>query len=428
MLLKKLVNKERVVSSPSQSKNENEILSLLNTLEKALETEKRYKAILESMMEGFQVIDFEWRYVFVNNTLVKQGRYPREKLIGKTMMEIYPGIEQTEMFSKLKISMEKRIPQQFENEFTFPDGTVEWFELSMQPTTEGVSILSMDITKRKKAEHELVKLNQNLERQVKQRTAQLEEKNRDIVDSINYAKNIQQAFLPDKTELPQLLPESFIFHSPKDTLSGDFYWFKKRENEIILAVADCTGHGVPGALVSIIGSQKLSDAVAEGMDTSKILNQLNRDIKTCLRQSEGNGSSRDGMDIAICAIDTEKRTVKYAGANIPFLLMRNGQNEVEKLNGTRRGIGGVTEDETFFETHTLQLQPGDTFYLSSDGYADQDGGERGKKLMRKKFRKLLLDIQNKSMPEQETHLRDFAEKWRGDKEQLDDILVVGVRL
>jgi ligand-binding sensor domain-containing protein/serine phosphatase RsbU (regulator of sigma subunit) len=255
----------------------------------------------------------------------------------------------------------------------------------------------------------------------------VEERNKNITHSINYALRIQQAFLPSKEEICSSLPESFILFKPKDIVSGDFYFFYKKEQTVFIAAVDCTGHGVPGAFMSIIGAERLADAVSQSNDTSEILSRLNRGVKKSLHQSDMDESTRDGMDIAICTVDTENRIVKYAGANRPLWIIRKGQKTLEEIKATRRAIGGLTEDDQQFDTHKIQLQQGDTFYLCTDGYADQFSNT-GKKLTTTKMKDILIEIQDKSMPEQEAYLEDFAAKWTFEGEQTDDILIIGVRL
>jgi serine phosphatase RsbU (regulator of sigma subunit) len=255
----------------------------------------------------------------------------------------------------------------------------------------------------------------------------IEEKNKDITDSINYAKRIQQAKLPNKQEILNSFPQSFVLFKPKDIVSGDFYYFTANDQGIFIASADCTGHGVPGAFMSMIGSEKLDDAVAHSSDTSEILKHLNKGIKTSLKQSDSDESTRDGMDIAICSVDIENRIVKYAGANRPFWLIRKGQAAVEEIKATKKAIGGLTEDNQHFDSHEIKLQEGDTFYLSTDGYADTFGKD-GKKMMTKQFKEVLLSIQHKTMKEQEKYLDEFVENWKAGTEQVDDILVIGIRL
>ena len=264
----------------------------------------------------------------------------------------------------------------------------------------------------------------------------VEEKHKEITDSINYALRIQQAFLPDKKEIYLSLPQSFILFKPKDIVSGDYYFFhnapspsgRAGEGPIFIAVVDCTGHGVPGAFMSMVGSERLTDAVQQSNNTSEILSLLNKGVKTSLKQSSKGESTRDGMDIAICSVDTKNRIVKYAGANRPMWIIGNGQTEVEEIKGTKVAIGGLTNDDQHFDTHEIKLQQGDTFYICTDGYADQFSGHDGKKLMTRKLKEILVSIQNKTMQEQEQYLDNFVEGWKGRNEQVDDILVIGIRV
>jgi ligand-binding sensor domain-containing protein/serine phosphatase RsbU (regulator of sigma subunit) len=270
---------------------------------------------------------------------------------------------------------------------------------------------------------------------VEEKNKIVEEKNKSITDSINYALRIQKAFLPKKEQFYSHLPKSFILFKPKDIVSGDFYFFHKtfslKENAgeglLFIAAVDCTGHGVPGAFLSMVGSERLTDAVQQSDNASEILSLLNKGVKNSLHQTGEDESTRDGMDIAICSLDVENRIVKYAGANRPLWLIRKGKDVVEEIKSTKVSVGGLTEDDQHFESHELKLQEGDTFYIFSDGYADIFSGASGKKLTTKKFRQLLLDIQNKTMQEQEHYLERFIEDWKAGTEQIDDILVIGIR-
>ncbi|MFL5752614.1 MAG: PP2C family protein-serine/threonine phosphatase [Bacteroidia bacterium] len=256
----------------------------------------------------------------------------------------------------------------------------------------------------------------------------IEERNIAITDSINYAKRIQQARLPKRGNIKSTFPESLILFKPKDIVSGDFYYFNANHNGNFIASADCTGHGVPGAFMSLIGAEKLDDAVSQNADTSEILKQLNKGIKNSLQQSDHNESTRDGMDIALCSVDKINRIVKYAGANRPLWIIRKGQTIIEEIKATKKAIGGLTEDNQHFDTHEIRLQQGDTFYISSDGYADTFGGKSGKKLTTKKLKGILLSIQDKSMEDQELYLDNFIKNWKAEIEQVDDILIIGIRL
>lgn len=254
------------------------------------------------------------------------------------------------------------------------------------------------------------------------------ERNKDMTDSIHYAKRIQSAKLPKIEDILASIEQSFVLFLPKDIVSGDFYFYHRKEDSIFLAVADCTGHGVPGAFMSMLCSVKLDEAVKFTSDLSEILIYLNRNIKTALQQTEHLDSSRDGMDIAICKIEKKKSLIHFAGANRPLWILRKNSGYVEELKGTKKAIGGLTDDSQVFEQHKMLFSDGDTFYLSTDGFSDLFGGDYGKKLMSKNFKDLLLRIQKLSMMEQKLYLEDFVNKWKGNIEQVDDILVMGIRL
>lgn len=257
----------------------------------------------------------------------------------------------------------------------------------------------------------------------------LELAHKDIQDSINYAKIIQNAMLPDSAQLSNSFRESFILFKPKDILSGDFYWFKKEGETFFAAVADCTGHGIPGALMSMIGIEKLNNTILKTKKTCEILEQLNESIATALCQSTLHEHSQDGMDIALCSINIENKVLKFSGANRPLWIIRKGETELKEIKGTKKAIGGISSNlNSKFETNEIKLQKGDTIYMFSDGYADQFGGDRKKKLTTKKLKQLLESIQHQTMEQQKKHLNDFIENWKKEEEQVDDILLIGIRL
>lgn len=256
----------------------------------------------------------------------------------------------------------------------------------------------------------------------------IEEKNKDITDSITYAKRIQQAKLPILESIKAALPDSFILFKPKDIVSGDFYYFKESKYAIFIAVCDCTGHGVPGAFMSLICMEKLEEAIDTSDEPAEILRLLNNSIKETLHQNEEHNATRDGMDMALCKLDKKKRNLTYAGANRPIWLVRDGQIEVDEIKATKKAIGGFTDDDQLYETHTLHLDKGDMFYIFSDGYADTFNGSTGKKLTTRKFREIILTLSTKPLNDQENYLDKFIEDWKLGTEQIDDICVMGVRV
>ena len=251
----------------------------------------------------------------------------------------------------------------------------------------------------------------------------LEEKNQEILDSISYAKRIQNAILPPQKLVKEYLNNSFIIYKPKDIVSGDFYWMEPTKKEVLFAVADCTGHGVPGAMVSVVCNNGLNRSVREhGLsDPGKILDKTREIIIQEFEKSEE--EVKDGMDIALCSIKENK--LKYSGAHNPLWIVRDGQIIETKAN--KQPIGKFDNPQPY-NTHTIDLQKGDAIYLFSDGYADQFGGEKGKKFKAKAFKELLISIQEKSMEEQKSIIDETFENWKGNLEQLDDVCVIGLRV
>lgn len=270
--------------------------------------------------------------------------------------------------------------------------------------------------------------NKVLEAKVEERTRELAEKNRDITSSIQYAQRIQEAILPPQKQIFSHFHDAFILYKPKDIVSGDFYWFGEKNGKKIIATVDCTGHGVPGAFMSMIGHNLLNQIIVEKgvTEPAAILNELHRGVQSALKQGSNVVDTSDGMDVAICSIDLNKKELQFAGAFRPLFIIN--WVDFEKIDGNKFPIGGSQLDhERSFTNHTRFLKKGDTIYMFSDGYADQFGGDNGKKFMVKRFNQLLLSIQEKPLKEQGKILEETLEGWRGNYEQVDDVLVVGIR-
>ena len=275
-----------------------------------------------------------------------------------------------------------------------------------------------------------------LEEKVQERTeelavknAELAQINKETIDSISYAKKIQDAVLLPETAIKHVLPQSFILNKPKDIVSGDFYWLEKKENTILFAVADCTGHGVPGAFMSIIGSNALNQVVVEKISSQpgKMLNNLNKILSETLKQHINHTKLKDGMDIALCSLNLQTLELQYAGAHNPLLVVRAKEFIEIKANNTTIGTYEPDNIETY-QNHIVQLQKGDTIYIFSDGYVDQYGGPESKKFGLEQFRNMLSNINTIPLDEQKQILAASIDKWRGDTEQVDDILIMGVRV
>jgi serine phosphatase RsbU (regulator of sigma subunit) len=253
----------------------------------------------------------------------------------------------------------------------------------------------------------------------------VEEKNREILQSIAYARRLQEAVLPPPRVVKEFFADSFLLYLPKDIVSGDFYWMESCEGVSYFAVGDCTGHGVPGAMLSVIGLNGLNRALSELHITEPkdILEHLTSVLKTSFERSEA--TVRDGMDISVCALDTRTNRIVYAGANSPLWVARNGTIEVYKPD--RRPVG-FHDAEKPFTQQEIQLLPGDTIYLLTDGYADQIGGPKAQKMKTKLFRERLTELSILPLPEQRQILFDEFIQWQGKAEQTDDVCVMGVRI
>ena len=252
----------------------------------------------------------------------------------------------------------------------------------------------------------------------------VEEKNSDILESITYAKRIQEAILPANSIINNYLKEYFILYKPKDIVSGDFYWFHTiDDNNILFSVIDCTGHGVPGAFMSIVGNNSLNKAVQEQnlIIPSQILTSLNKTVIDIVKQGDRN--VEDGMDLALCNLNLSSLVLQYAGAYNPLYIIR--EKELIEIKADRYSIGNM---DSVFKNHEIQLQSGDSIYIFSDGYSDQFGGEEDKKYSAKRLKELFIRISFEPMEKQETILLDEFNNWKSNQDQLDDICIMGIKI
>ena len=322
----------------------------------------------------------------------------------------------------------------YEVEISSKNGSKMWIQTTWSPVTDengdllNLVAIDTDITDIKEAEHKIKLQNKN------------------ITDSINYAKRIQTAVLPSENTIKKALPEHFILFKPRDIVSGDFYWIREVGKYVMIAVADCTGHGVPGAFMSMLGISFLNEIVRKQalIQANEILDELREQVKITLDQTGKDGETKDGMDIAFCIIDMEKKVLHYAGANNPLYIVRNSnlpkfdgsgrlkikENDnyiLTQIKGNSQPIG-VYFKEKPFTNNEIQLIEGDKLYLFSDGFIDQIGGPQNRKFMSQNFKNLLLNIHHKTMNEQLNILNKTIEEWALGYEQIDDILVMGIKV
>lgn len=306
-----------------------------------------------------------------------------------------------------KVSTEMDFPSELGNRVMQINAIPEFNE---QKHIESVLVVSHDITDRK-----LIELD-------------VQHKNKKINDSINYAKRIQNAILPDGAVLNESLPDSFILYKPRDVVSGDFPWFVRLGDEIFIAAVDCTGHGVPGALLSLIGYFLLNDIVKSRRitDPGKILDLLDEGVTQTLRQDQDNSTTKDGMDIALCCVNTKNNTVQYAGAHRPLYVVKEGV--MQEIKGNKFPIGGGTaKNQTSFTSTKIKLKAGDSIYFSSDGYPDQFGGSDVRKFGSKRVRELIEQVHHLPASEAAVVFETEWENWRGEQKQTDDVLMIGIK-
>jgi PAS domain S-box-containing protein len=302
------------------------------------------------------------------------------------------------------------------------DGRLIWIQTTMTPIFSGTGELTKyiaidaDITKIKIAEEEISRQKQK------------------ITDSIVYAKKIQEAVLPPKEYFNQLLPDHFIMFRPKDIVSGDFYWASNKGDKIMVAAADCTGHGVPGGFMSMLGMTFLNEITGKlnenELIAGNILTQLRESVKTSLRQTGKEGEAKDGMDISLCIFDKKTLQLQFAGANSPLIIVRNNGDEVELINvkPDEMPIGIYFNEKEQFTNQKIQLKHGDLCYIFSDGFSDQFGGKGGRKFMASRFKKMIAIHSDKPLNQQKEIFDKAFDTWRGDHRQIDDVLVIGIKI
>ncbi len=359
-----------------------------------------FPEILKTNYEKGGVIE---RYSTENGEWIS-GFYPIKNAKGETISIVQSDINLTEL--------DQEIWDEYFNKTMISLGVILF-----------IAILLLPYMKKILKEDEKIKL--ALYHQKKE----IEIKNKDLTDSINYAKKIQLAILPDKEYIDKSLPNSFIFYRPKDIVSGDFYWCRNVGNTTLIACADCTGHGIPGALMSMIGNSVLNEIINNKKDTNldpgNILDQLEKGVNEALSTKDYETQSKDGMDISLCCIENDKMVVHYAGALRPLIIINN--DELKEIKGNRFPIGGGdTYKKGNFRSHTVNIKEGDKFYMYSDGFPDQFGGAKSKKYMNKNFKNFLIKNHNLSTKEQYDLLNKELISWKGNLEQIDDILIIGI--
>lgn len=383
------------------------------------ETVKGYECLFEAydlMGKKAEAIAAVKTYIKLKDSLINiKNQEALAEL--QTKFEVTEKEKQIESLNKENIIQEKEAKQQ---------RLVRNFVLGIAGVLMLLAIVIFKGYRAKKKANEILHEQKN---QLDRQNQIIEEKNRLIGESIDYARYIQEAVLPSIT-IESLISDSFLIYKPKDIVSGDFYWLEKKDDVVFIAAADCTGHGIPGAFMSLIGTMLLNEIFNEKKihEPGRMLSELNRLLKISLKQQDTSFTNRNGMDIIMCAVDLKNHAIQFAGANRPLYVLANASSEVQSYPSEKVAIGGLTPDDYVFRSTTVQLKKDDSFYLFSDGFADQFGGEKGKKLTTKRFKDLLVSYSDRSMIEQQVLLQNSFDNWKGEREQVDDVLLIGARI
>ncbi len=390
------------------------------TVRKLAEKESRMRSQMQSLSENSPDlicrINTKGKFYYVNPVIEKltgkphsdfNQKFLQETELNQGVVKDWENIIQTVINEQEKINREMNFPTAEGLKVMSVNAIPEFGENS---TLESILLVSSDITERKQAEVEI------------------QTKNKKITESINYAQRIQKAILPDNSVINKYLPQSFILYKAKDVVSGDFPWFMKIDKFIYIAAVDCTGHGVPGALLSLIGYFILNDVVNSGKykTTGEILDALDRGVTQTLRQDVEGSETKDGMDIAFVKINTETNEVEYSGAHRPLFAIKGG--EFLEFKGDKFPIGGgIYRNQTNFVTHKVKLNLGDSIYFCSDGYPDQFGGPENRKLSPARIRNLINENPNTPMDQMNANFDKLFEDWKFGTKQTDDVLLIGIK-
>ncbi len=394
-------------------------------------SEAKLKTIFNNSLQAFVLLNTKFEIEWYNNSFKRIFGYRKKVPIGASIFRFIPKKDWADYRQYFEYALqgnnnfiEKKIRYEQKKEY--------WFEIHINPVINdkneitGLFMNTVDINNHKKYGDALEQVINSAERAYEI----IEQKNKNITDSILYAKEIQQAFFPSEEMVQIFYPDSFILYLTKDIVSGDFPWISSRNRKDYVAAVDCTGHGVPGALMSILGNALLNQAIHEHKveKPAEILEDIYKEIENIGKATE-NKKFDAGMDIALCCIDYPNKKLQFSGAFRPLLVIRD--QEIIEIKGDLKKICFDPlhhEMLSNFTNHEMEIQKGDTIYLFSDGYVDQMGGAKRKKFLTTRFRKLLISIQNEPLDEQKKILMKRFNEWKGNLTQIDDVLVIGIKI
>jgi len=392
-------------------------ITVRKVAEEAQRMSGEMQALSENSPDMIVRLNPDGQFFYANPIVEKLTGVPRAGLKQKKLSEIQFNPEIIEFFEE-GIENVKLTKRKFEGE-------------KMMPTVEGKRIMQVNVIPEFNKNHDVETI-LFVAHDITQRKSielEIEKKNKDITESINYAQRIQSAIIPDTKLIKQFIPNSFIFYKPRDVVSGDFPWFFPHKDYLYIAAVDCTGHGVPGALLSFIGYFLLNSIVDHDRahTAGQVLDMLHSGVRRTLRQEADDASARDGMDIALCRINYNKKEIQYAGAHRPLYYLSG--DTIEQYKGNSKAIGGIPprrREEEDFKTHIINYKPGDRIYFFSDGLPDQIGGDSGRKYQARRIRDAVQKYQNLPMEDVGKFFVDDFKDWKGDQKQIDDVLLIGI--
>jgi PAS domain S-box-containing protein len=399
----------------ANQKNEIELQAVqLEQVNKELE---KLSIVASETSNAVAILRPNGKYEWVNAGFTRMYGYTLQLLRNEVGEDIFTASNHPQIKEIVDRCIESQSPVSYESQVITRDNKTRWSQTTISPTVNNqdmvdrLVLIDTDITEVKEAEAEIAK------------------QNKKITDSIVYAQRIQKAVLTPREIIASYIPEHFIMFRPRDIVSGDFYWAAEKGSKLIITAADCTGHGVPGAFMSMLGITFLNQIIAENkwhdISASFILDELREKVKTSLRQTGKSGEAKDGMDMALCIIDKDEMHLEFAGAQNPLIFIRNGKTE--RIKGDDMPIG-ISYGEEKFQNHHLDLLPEDRLYIFSDGYADQFGEKTRKKFFSKRMRMMFEKYHQKPFDEQLEIYEKTFDKWRGKLDQMDDVLVMGLKI
>lgn len=407
-----------IAALKSAQSDDQQILDVIEAIRKT-EKSKSFDQLFELSFDLMSIMDMKGVLRKVSRSFGQALSYAEEELLSHSLTEFIPDQDKL-VASEALLHLRKGFAQttQFECRFVAKNGYARWFSWRVValPGENLAFVIARDVTSQK----------ESIER-LKNFSVQLHEYQQQHNQSLRYARMLQEAIMPDPKSLAQFFPDAFVFYQPKDIVSGDFFWFDDYGDKIFVAAADCTGHGVPGAMLSVLGINTLQSALhADDINTTAhLLRHLDVTFDKYLGRKYGAKTMNDGMDISICMIDRAKRELHFSGANNPMYVIRNG--ELIRLDASRYSLGSNSPD--FIPgTQTIPLQENDMLYLCSDGYCDQFGGEQNRRFGSRRLRELMRTLAVQPTAQQETEFIDAWKSWKGREEQTDDVLLIGIRV